>query len=121
MNSTVISLNRNQGMHYPLTIAPTRHKEAPVDSRPVDLVSSLLPLAASVLNPLGKLFALLSNVDEAGPGLQIAKVVAHVVLFHISVVAQETLLPFPLNLACPDTPLNRPKRARSHNQTEHGN
>lgn len=71
--------------------------------------SSLLSgIAATVLDPFSKLFSLPADVDKAGPGFQIGEGVAHVVLFHLSVVAQEALLPFPLNLAGPDAPLNRP-------------
>ncbi len=75
--------------------------------------SSLPWLTISLLNPLRKLLALLPNVHKVRPRLQHAERVAHKTYINRSGVVCEALLAFPLNLACPDTPLKGPQRAGS--------
>ena len=77
-----------------------------------------MPLFPALLDPLGKLGPLPSNINETRPGLEHLEGVADVVAVDLAVGAGESGGAFALNLARPHAPLDRPQRRRSEDQTQ---
>lgn len=69
-------------------------------------------------HPLRKLLPLLSDIDKPGSTLQDAERIPNKILLNLAISTQESILAFALNLASPNTPLDRSQFRSAENEAE---